>query len=333
VTAVSSLPTLATVAGAPLRTDAAVRLDAHAHAWIDPPAGVDAASSFRLNDHTAQAAALTEFARAAAPRRAALLDCQPPGCGRDARALARLSQASGVAIAAVTGFHLARYYPGGVRPWPGARGADHAFARELERGLVELPQRRAAAIKAAHSGREGDDQPWWDAVIEARARTDALLLVHTERGAGAERLLAHLTERGVPARRVYLCHVDKRPDPTLHAELAAGGALLGYDTFLRPAYDPDRTTWTLVQAMLDAGHAGALAFGLDLADPAMWPADRGPRGTGFGPAALVTAVEPRLRTLGAGDADIDAVLGANLVRRAARPVPAPDAGRGSDQEP
>ncbi len=318
----------ATVHGAPVRPRYPVWVDGHTHAWIDPAPGVRAPDEVALRDEELRAVALADFARVAGPRRAVAIDCQPPGAGRDARVLARLSLASGVAITATTGFHLARYYPSERRPWPHAEAARDAFVAELDVGLAELPSRRAALIKAADtgaaaSGREGPDAPWWEAALAARTVTDALLLVHTERGADAERLLGWLIDRGVPASRVYLCHVDKRADIVLHHELAGTGALLGYDTFLRPKYDPDRTTWPLVRQMLDAGLAHAVAFGLDQAPPTMWPSRDPTRDapTALGPAGLLTAVAPRLRALGATDADVDALLGTNLVQRAARRAP------------
>src|SRR5690606_35053120 len=156
-------------------------------------------------------------------------DCQPPLAGRNANALARISRRSGVAIACVTGFHLPRYYPYGKRPWVDATDSASLFAREVEVGLVEAPERRAAAIKAALGSSVDDDLAAWEAAVEAQRRTGACLLVHTERGAGAVELVAWLADRGVPQGRVYLCHVDKRPDLGLHAELAGAGVLLGYD--------------------------------------------------------------------------------------------------------
>jgi phosphotriesterase-related protein len=41
----------------------------------------------------------------------ALVDAQPPGCGRDSAALAELARRSGLHIIASTGFHRMRYYP------------------------------------------------------------------------------------------------------------------------------------------------------------------------------------------------------------------------------
>ncbi|MBW6457169.1 MAG: hypothetical protein K0A98_14910, partial [Trueperaceae bacterium] len=74
------------VTGAVLRPDADVRLDGYGHAWIGATSLAPAAPA-PLNDEEHQAEGLRGYARAAAPRRAALLDAQPQGCGRDAAAL------------------------------------------------------------------------------------------------------------------------------------------------------------------------------------------------------------------------------------------------------
>jgi 5-phospho-D-xylono-1,4-lactonase len=153
----------------------------------------------------------------------------------------------------------------------------------------------------------------WEAAIEARGDTGALLLIHTERGACVEQLLAWLLARGVPAERVYLCHVDKRPDHALHAELAASGALLGFDTLVRPRYRPEATSWPLLERLVADGYVGSVALGLDLAEARMW---RGPS-TRAGPSALVGHVERGLQRRGFAARDVDALLGGNLLTRAA----------------
>lgn len=52
-------------------------------------------------------------------------------------------------------------------------------------------------------------------------------------------MLETLESAGVPANRVVLAHLDRNPDPGLHAELAATGAYLGYDGAARAKYWPD----------------------------------------------------------------------------------------------
>jgi predicted metal-dependent phosphotriesterase family hydrolase len=128
-------------------------------------------------------------------------------------------------------------------------------------------------------------------------------------------LIAYLARRGVPGERTYVCRMDTEPDDGLHRELAGGGALLGYRA--RAKDDDEAGAFDVLQRRLEDGHAATVAIGLELAEPSAWGGDR--PGGGAGPAALVATVEGRLRDLGASDGDLDAMLGQNLLARAARP--------------
>jgi predicted metal-dependent phosphotriesterase family hydrolase len=302
------------VTGAILRPEADVRLDGYGHAWI-APTSLAPTTLAPLNDEERLVDGLRGFARAVAPRRAALLDGQPQGCGRDAAALARLSAKSGVAIAAVTGFHLPAYYPTGRRPWLTADAALATFQRELDGGMREQPLARPAAVAAALGADPPDDDPCWDAAVEACLRSGALLLVRMEQDADLGGLIAYLARRGVPGERTYVCRMDTEPDDGLHRELAGGGALLGYRA--RATADDGPGAFDVLQRRLEDGHAATVAIGLELSEPSAWGGDR--LGGGAGPAALVATVEGRLRDLGASDQDLDAMLGQNLLARAARP--------------
>ena len=306
------------VTGAILRPGADVRLDGYGHAWI-APASLAPTKLAPLNDEARLAEGLRAFARTAGPRRAALLDAQPQGCGRDAAALARLSVQSGVAIAAVTGFHPSAFYPTGRRPWITAEAALATFLREIDGGMREQPLARPAAVAAALGADAPDDDPCWYAALEACRRSGALLLVRLEPGADLAGLLAYLSLRGFPGEQTYVCRLDTQPDDGLLDELASTGALLGYSgsAFVDGAGGSGAVT--ALERRLDAGHARNVAIGLELAEPSAWAGDRAAHGDGAGPGALIAAVERRLRELGASDHDVDALLGKNLLARAARP--------------
>jgi phosphotriesterase-related protein len=100
------------------------------------------------------------------------------------------------------------------------------------------------------------------------------------------------------ADRLVLCHMDKRPDRSLHSELAAAGALLDYDTFYRPQYLPDETAWPLIAEMLAAGFERSLALATDIAEAALWKRIGG----GAGLPGLLTAILPRLQAAGVTEA-------------------------------
>jgi len=304
------------VTGAVLRPDADVRLDGYGHAWI-APTSLAPSTLAPLNDEERQAEGLRGFARAAAPRRAALLDAQPQGCGRDAAALARLSAQSGVAIAAVTGFHPAAHYPTGRRPWITTDAALATFQRELEGGMREQPSARPAAVAASLGIDAPDDDPCWEAAVEACLRSGALLLVRLEPDADLAGMLRYLNLRGMPGPQTYVCRLETQPDDGLHRELASTGALLGYGG--RAFLDDARGEPTALQRRLEDGHVNVAAIGLELAEPRAWGDDEAARGNDAGPGALIANVEGRLREIGASDHDVDALLGRNLLERAARP--------------
>src|SRR4029450_4025448 len=88
---------------------------------------------------------------------------------------------------------------------------------------------------------------------EAALRTGAPIAVHCEQGTMAHELLDLLAGRGVAARRVALAHLDRNPDPGLHAELAERGAFLMYDGAGKVKYHPDSLLIELVAAMAAAG--------------------------------------------------------------------------------
>ena len=91
------------------------------------------------------------------------------------------------------------------------------------------------------------------------------------------------------------------------------GYLLEYDTFLRPKYRPAENVWPLLVRALESGLAGAIACGLDLADPTMWRFAGGDHGM----PGLLTVVASGLRALGADEGALRALLRDNICQRVA----------------
>jgi phosphotriesterase-related protein len=279
-------------------------VDAHCHLWIQPPEGADGP---RL---VAESLAERELAAFRDVGGTAVIDCQPGGCGRDGRVLARLAETTGISIAPATGFHLERYYDPSDSPY----GADpdalaERWGAELAGGLAEAPTLRARVVKSAWTGDGGDrERAMIIAAAEAARSEGAALVVHTERGAGAEELAALIAETGLAPGRAQLSHVDKRPDPGLHLELARAGFVLGYDAFLRPRYRPLETTWPLLERLASEGLWAQITVGLDVVDPALWSVCGGE-----GLPAIGHSILPELRAR-AGEREARALTGANAIR-------------------
>jgi phosphotriesterase-related protein len=301
---------LRTVTGE-IPVEAVTLADGHAHAWIKPPPNVMDENAPILDDYDSILAELEDFKQAGG---AALVDCQPGGCGRDARMLSHLSETSGLYITAATGFHLKRYYPMESWLWTATQKQAAAFfIEELTVGTTETSGTvRAATIKIGYDGLiEGQTRTLMEAAAEASLQTGAAILVHTEKGQNVEALLSFFADLGVGAGRLYLCHMDKRPDSGLHRELAKAGALLGYDTFLRPKYNPEENVWPLIETMVKDGLADLVALGLDMAAPGLWAHQGGE----WGLLALPQLILPRLRAAGMDEATITRLAGQNVARR------------------
>ena len=222
----------------------------------------------------------------------------------------RLALESPVAIVASTGFHLRKYYAPGEGPWYlGAEAAETLFRGEVCDGLAESPGVAAGSIKTAWTGTGGKEKELMRAALSAARATGTGVTVHTEMGERVEDLALLIVESGVSPARVQISHVDKRPDQQLHFDLARAGFILGYDTFLRPKYGPETGVWPLLAAMMAQGLHRHVAIGLDIVDRTLWHASGGP-----GLRTIPQTIIPRLRSLGAGEAEIQDMVAGNICR-------------------
>jgi phosphotriesterase-related protein len=293
-------------------------VDAHAHVWIEAVHGA-APGSPVLNDRTAS---LEELARFRLAGGSAIIDCQPYGCGRNGRVLADLSQASGIQIVACTGFHLRKYYPDCSATWSWSeQQAANFFTLELARGLSEtldlkMPVRAGFIKVACEASLKDSSQHLLRAAAEASRLCQAAIEIHTEKGQDAEQIVSFFIDQQVEPPRLVLCHMDKRPDFGLHRELAQAGALLEYDTFFRPKYEPEKNLWPLLEKMVAAGLDGSVALAADLAYSVEWAVNGGCCGL----PGLPGQVRPRLHQMGISAESVSRILGGNIAARLARPV-------------
>jgi phosphotriesterase-related protein len=211
---------------------------------------------------------------------AALVDAQPPGCGRNALMLGTLSEQSAVRIIASTGFHKMIYYPEGHRIYrAGADTLTRLFLEELSEGMytgedTTLPDpasgvrtsRRAGQIKAAlDAGAFGPQyEKCFTAAAEAARASGAPLMVHIEKGSDPLALADFLARRGLAPERLIFCHLDRAvADLAVHRELCRRGIYLEYDTIGRPKYHDDEYEAGIILDMVRDGYAGQLLMSLD----------------------------------------------------------------------
>jgi len=299
----------------PVRYDCLGITDAHNHVWIEaiPDAAQD---SPVLNQFEFIRKELIEYRKTGGET---LLDCQPGGCGRDGKMLVALSKASNVDILACTGFHRKKYYPQGYWLWgASAESVSVYLCSELEKGLIETMNTpspvKAGFIKIALESAWADcPQPALEGAASAAHKTKALLEIHTEKGALAEKACIYFMDKGVLPNQVVLCHMDKRPDISLHTALANLGVLLEYDTFYRPKYNPTSNVWPLIERMVSEGLAARIALATDMAEAALY------RYIGGGPglSSLPGEIQAQLKVRGITEIARKQMLGGNIARRLA----------------
>jgi len=270
----------------------------------------------------------------------ALVDATPTGLGRNPAALARISASQNLHVVAATGAHRVAHY--GSAHWLRDLSEEQLGARfsaDLFEGMPvsDGPERRAIALapggQPVRAGILKAGIGYWSistferrvlaGVAEAHARTGAPVMVHLEHGSAALELLDLLASCGVKAESVVLAHIDRNPDPVLHAELAAAGAYLGYDGFARTRTGPDTT---LIECLLRTAALGGedrLLLGGDVARRTRYVAYGGMPGLAY----LGHRVVPRL--IRAGQAGlVHKVLVDNPARLLGRGGLVPEVGKG-----
>ena len=145
-----------------------------------------------------------------------------------------------------------------------------------------------------------------EAVGEAHRATGAPVMVHLEYGTAALEALDALAAAGVAADRVALAHLDRNPDPGLHAELAAAGAFLGYDGAARARDWPDAVLVDCLVSTAQAGGAHRILLGGDVARRTRYRAYGGIPGLAY----LGERFVPRIAEAGGEDL-VDRVLREN----------------------
>lgn len=238
---------------------------------------------------------------------ATLVDATPVGLGRRPAAVARISAAAGLHVVVSTGAHREPHY--GAGHWLLDLSEDQLaerFCREVTDGLPVEDRPGVTELATAPSGapvRAGVVKAgigyWSIGVFERRVlaalaacwwRTGAAVMVHLEHGSAAFEVLKVLDGHGVPASAVVLAHIDRNPDPGLHAELAAAGAYLGYDGFARSQRWPDSTLLDCLLRTAERGAVSRLLLGGDVARRTRYRSYGGMPGLAY----LAERVLPRL---------------------------------------
>jgi phosphotriesterase-related protein len=280
----------------------------HEHLFGAPPSHL-ATADFILDD---EASALRELAwfRAAGGR--ALVEMSTVDYNRDALALQRVAQATGVYIIAATGFNKDPFSKTFVDAL-----ADEALY-ELLRGDVTVgiddTGIRAGVLKASSTLDEisSSARRVFDAVARVHLETGAPISTHTEAGTMALEQIRLLRDGGVPAEHIVIGHLDRRLDAAYLLEVAQSGVYLGFDQISKEKYHPDRQRIEHIVRLITEGHGRQILLSGDLARRSYWPG----YGTGGGPGFtyLLWRFVPWLRKVGVEETAIQDLIVHNPAR-------------------
>jgi len=251
----------------------------------------------------------------------ALVELTPIGLGRDPRNVAKIAERSGLHIVLATGIHQQAHYS--PEHWIHRIGTDQLaelFICDITEGCDsadyggphEHPTTiRAGVIKvgAGYWRISPLERRVFEAAGKAHRHSGAPIACHLEMGTAAWEVLDILKAGGVPPQCVMLSHVDRNPDPGLHAELAAAGAYIGYDGMARAKYWPDSTILDCLLQVASRGGAERIMLGGDVARRSSFHAYGGMPGLAYLPQRFI----PRLRESG-GEELVQQILVTNPAR-------------------
>lgn len=261
-----------------------------------------------LDDEGASGA---EAAALAASGAAAMVEATPIGLGRDPAAVARISRATGLHVVHATGVHRHEQYAPGTPLLSLPEDNLHQLLRDELLVGMDGTGVRAGLVKAGVG-------LWSISPFEHRALTvagrlaaelGAPLMVHLEHGSAAHEVLDVLAAQGCSADRVALAHIDRNPDPVLHAELVGRGAYLGYDGAARHQRWPDSVLIECLAATVSSVGAARILLGGDVARRSRYHAYGGMPGLAY----LFERFVPRVRAAIGAEAT-DLVLRTNPAR-------------------
>ncbi len=230
----------------------------------------------------------------------ALVELTPIGCGRDPRGVAAIAERTGMKVILATGVHREAHYPPDHR----VRDLDtdalvDRFTRDIVVGCadgdgIDGPSTdvRAGVIKVGigYWSISDFERRMLSAAAEAQRQTGVGVVCHLELGTAAWEAVAVLADAGLPADRLALAHLDRNPDPGLHAELAAAGVYLGYDGAGRAKYWPDSVLIDCLLEVAERGGADRLLLGGDVARRSSFRAHGGLPGMAYLPDRFVSRI-------------------------------------------
>jgi phosphotriesterase-related protein len=195
-----------------------------------------------------------------------LIDPTAPGLGRYVPRLQRVNAEVDLHIVVATGVYAFLELPNFLAYRP-ADAIAALFVREIREGIDDTGV-KAAFLKCAveRHGLAGDVPKVLDAVAAAALETGVPVMVHTNAEARTGTLaLEALTTRGVDPRRIVVAHAGDSNDLDYLRAIGDTGAVLGFDRFNIPHFNPDADRIRTLLALLEEGYGDRIHLSHDAA--------------------------------------------------------------------
>jgi phosphotriesterase-related protein len=186
------------------------------------------------------------------------------GLSRDVHRIARVNREVDINIVVCSGIYAFLEVPAYLKYRP-AEGLADIFLRDIEVGIDDTGIRAAFLKCAVESyGVIGDVPLILDAIALAATQTGVPVMVHTNGAAQTGRIaLAELRRRGVDPTRIVIAHAGDSNDLDYLRELGDAGAMLGFDRFNIPAFNPDEKRIETLLALLAEGYVDRIHLAHD----------------------------------------------------------------------
>lgn len=195
-----------------------------------------------------------------------LVDPTAPGLGRCIPRIQRINAQVDLNIVVASGVYAFVELPNFLH-YRSAEAIAELFVREIREGIDDTGV-RAAFLKCAveEHGVVGDIPRILDAIAIAAAETGAPVMVHTNAVAATGTLaLEELTRRGVDPRRIVVAHAGDSNDLDYLRAIGDTGAVLGFDRFNIPHFNPDADRIRTLVALLEEGYGDRIHLSHDAA--------------------------------------------------------------------
>jgi phosphotriesterase-related protein len=238
------------------------------------------------------------------------------GLSRDVHRLQRVNAEVDLNIVVCTGLYAFIEVPAYLK----YRDADNLasiFQHEIDVGIDDTGVKAAFLKCAVESyGVIGDVPLILDAIALTANATGAPVMVHTNAEAQTGLLaLSELTARGVDPTRIVIAHAGDSNDLDYLRRIGDTGAVLGFDRFNIPDFNPDENRIETLLKLLDEGYIDRIHLSHDAATFNDFMQHNPPfEGADPNYTHIHRTILPVLRERGVTDAQIDEMLVTNARR-------------------